>query len=61
LKSDWEGHQKEMFISAVNPPQQKTATLLEYLRRQEQIFRTLRVTRQEEYSNPAWEAYMGKK
>jgi hypothetical protein len=42
-----------MFISDVNPPQQKTATLLEYLRRQEQIFRTLRVTRQEEYSNPA--------
>jgi uncharacterized protein YukE len=57
LRSDWEGHQEEMFISDFNPHQKKSANLLEELRRQEQHFRSLQVTRREEYTNPAWEEY----
>jgi uncharacterized protein YukE len=56
LNSDWEGYQKEIFISGVNPHQKKTIDLIEYLGRQKQFFHNLRVTRREAYTNPAWEA-----
>jgi uncharacterized protein YukE len=61
LQSEWEGHHQEMFLSEVNSHQKQSANLLEELRRREQYFRTLSVTRREEYTNPAWEAYMGTK
>jgi len=57
LNSDWEGHQKEMFVSDVNPHQKKGESTLDYLKRQESYFRNLRVTKREAYTNPAWESY----
>lgn len=57
LRSDWEGHQKEMFISDFKPHKNKSAGFIDELRRREQFFRSLKVTRQEAYTNPAWEAY----
>jgi hypothetical protein len=57
LRSDWEGHHEEMWISDINPHQKKSANLVEEMRRQEKHFRTLMVTKREEYTNPAWEAY----
>ena len=56
MSLEWEGHHKEMFISDANPHQKKGGTSIEYLKRQETFFRNLRVTRQEAYTNPAWEA-----
>jgi hypothetical protein len=57
MSLEWEGHHKEMFISDANPHQKKGGASIEYLKRQETFFRNLRVTRQEAYTNPAWEAY----
>ena len=57
MSLEWEGHHKEMFISDANPHQKKGATSIEYLKRQENFFRNLRVTRREAYTNSAWETY----
>lgn len=57
MSLEWEGHHKEMFIFDANPHQKKGVTSIENLRRQETFFRNLRVTRQEAYTNPTWEAY----
>jgi hypothetical protein len=57
MSLEWEGVQKEMFISDANPHQKKGVTSVEILRRQEIFFRNLRVTRQEAYTNPAWKTY----
>jgi len=57
LSLEWEGHHKEMFISDANPHQKKGVTSIEYLKRQENFFRNLRVNRREAYTNPAWETY----
>jgi hypothetical protein len=61
LNSDWEGHHKEIFLSDVNPHQKKGSNSIEQLRKQEQYFRHLMITRREAYTNPAWDAYVNKK
>jgi hypothetical protein len=57
MDPEWEGHQKATFFSGVNPQQKKGDCVIEYLKRQESVFRNLRVTVREAYTNPAWEAY----
>jgi hypothetical protein len=56
LDFNWEGHRKERFFSEVDPSKRKFAEQLENYRKQEQFFRTIKVTRREQYTNPAWEA-----
>jgi uncharacterized protein YukE len=57
LDSNWEGHRKEAFVSEVDPHKRKIIAQLENLKKQEKIFRTIKVTRREQYVNPEWEAY----
>jgi len=57
LDSNWEGHRKEAFVSEADPQKRKMIDQLEHLRKQEQFFRTIRVTRREQYVNPEWEAF----
>jgi hypothetical protein len=57
LDINWEGHRKQSFISEVDPHKRKLSEQLKLLRDQEQYFRTIRVTRREQYLNPAWEAH----
>jgi uncharacterized protein YukE len=57
LDSNWEGRQKDGFLSAVAPHRKKTAAQIEYLQQQELFFRNLKVIRREPYLNPDWEAY----
>jgi uncharacterized protein YukE len=62
LDINWEGHQKEKFISTITPYHRKGNNLLEYLQRQLTFYKNLQVTRRESYTNPAWEVYQrGKK
>jgi hypothetical protein len=57
LDFNWDGHKKEAFISEADPNRRKIIVQLENLIRQEKFFRAIRVTRREQYVNPAWEAY----
>ncbi|MBN2083756.1 MAG: hypothetical protein JW748_00930 [Anaerolineales bacterium] len=57
LDSNWEGRRKETFVSEADPHKRKTLEELEHLRKQEQYFRTIKVTRREQYVNPDWEAW----
>jgi hypothetical protein len=57
LDFSWEGHRKEAFFSESTPHKMKIAVQLENLIKQENIFRTIKVTRQEQYVNPEWESF----
>jgi len=57
LDSNWEGHRKEVFVSEVDPHKRKIIEQLESLIKQEKFFRTIKVTRREQYVNPEWETY----
>lgn len=57
LDSHWEGHQREKFASEADPHKRKFLEQLDYLKRQEKYFRSLEVSRREQYVNPEWEAY----
>jgi hypothetical protein len=57
LDFNWEGHRKEAFISDADPHRRKFFTQIENLIKQEKFFREIKVTRHEQYVNPAWEAY----
>jgi hypothetical protein len=61
LDFNWEGHQKEVFLSEVDPYRRNILAQLENLRKQEKFFRTIKVTRKEQYINPEWEAYQRNK
>ncbi len=61
LDINWEGHQKEIFLSEVDPRRRKIITQLENLIKQEKFFRTIKVTRKEQFINPEWEAYQRSK
>ncbi len=56
LDSTWEGHRKEAFISDIDPHRRKIVAQIENLMKQEKFFRSIKVTRREQYLNPAWEA-----
>jgi uncharacterized protein YukE len=56
LDSTWEGHRKETFVSDFDPHRRKIITQIENLMKQEKFFRSIQVTRREQYLNPAWEA-----
>jgi hypothetical protein len=57
LDFNWEGHRKDSFITEVDPHKRAIATTLENLIKQEKFFRTIKVTRREQYINPDWENY----
>jgi uncharacterized protein YukE len=57
LDSNWEGRRKNAFVSEVDPNKRKLVEQLERLTKQEKFFRTVKVTRREQYVNPEWEAY----
>lgn len=57
LDFNWEGHRKELFFSEIDPHKSKIIAQLENLIKQEKFFRTIKVTRREQYLNPEWEAY----
>ncbi len=57
LDFNWEGHRKDSFISEIDPHKRKIIPQLENLIKQEKYFRTIKVTRREQYVNPDWEAY----
>jgi hypothetical protein len=57
LDFNWEGHRKEAFVSDVDPHRRKIISQLDNLIHQERFFRTIRVTRREQYLNPDWEAH----
>jgi hypothetical protein len=57
LDFNWEGHRKEAFFSEVDPHKSKIVAQIEHLIKQENFFRSIKVTRREQYVNPEWEAY----
>jgi hypothetical protein len=57
LDFNWEGHKKTVFISEADPNRRTIIVQIENLTKHERFFRTINVTRREQYVNPDWEAY----
>jgi hypothetical protein len=56
--SDWFGHRKEKFVAESEPRIPKLASFVEYLRSRERYYRSMQVEKDEQYPNPAYEAYL---
>jgi hypothetical protein len=56
--SDWIGLRKEKFVAESEPRIPKLASFVEYLRSRERCYRVMQIEKDEQYPNPAYEAYM---
>jgi hypothetical protein len=54
LDFNWEGNRKDDFFSKLDPQKRAILDRIEHLRQTESYFRSITVTRQETYLNPAY-------